>query len=324
MEIIGGVSRWELTVRREADHIVILRAATPDERAVLPEELFGLPVTVLGDHALAPTAKPTEGERVRIIRGGECIEPDNSRLKELTLPRLLERVEDYALLNCRSLTTLHLWDGVRFWGGGALMNCSALNRFFLTRTEPLQGPSLALFADESANELDVTVREYDGSMTRLIFPDFVESYEENGPAHHFDYKIYGAGHPYHHVFRQKQFAFADYDNLWPQYLREEYEADAALRLAWYRLRYPTGLSEAAAARYWDYLREHAGEILRRQLEDRDPEGLELLLKTLRPSGNVLGEILEQTRRLDYAEGMALLLRENGQTAPKGYEKSFDL
>ena len=55
MEIVSGINNWKLVIRRDADGITILRASTCDIRAALPEELFGLPVTVLGDHALAPT-----------------------------------------------------------------------------------------------------------------------------------------------------------------------------------------------------------------------------------------------------------------------------
>ena len=37
MEPISGVSSWKLTVRREAEHVEILRAVTCQEQAVLPD-----------------------------------------------------------------------------------------------------------------------------------------------------------------------------------------------------------------------------------------------------------------------------------------------
>ena len=48
METIPGSGNWRLTLRREAEGVTILRAATCDRRAVLPDTLFGLPVTALG------------------------------------------------------------------------------------------------------------------------------------------------------------------------------------------------------------------------------------------------------------------------------------
>ena len=85
MEILQGQSNWKLIVRREQDHIVLLRAQTCDVRAVLPDELFGLPVTVLADHALAPNASAVAGEQVHITCGREG-EWDNRNLQDLTLP----------------------------------------------------------------------------------------------------------------------------------------------------------------------------------------------------------------------------------------------
>ena len=206
MEPISGVSSWKLTVRREAEHVEILRAVTCQEKAVLPDRLFGLPVTVLGDHALSPTASQIEGEEVLVTCGplGEDPGWDNHRLRDLTMPRHLKQVGDYALLNCDALETLRLWDDVRRWSGGTLMNCRSLHAFHLTRTSPEQGETLAYFNDELSRELDVTIVDWEGQTIRLLFPEFMEIYEENCPAHVFDYNICGAGYPYHHCFRQKK------------------------------------------------------------------------------------------------------------------------
>ena len=66
METISGANNWNLTVRRDADGVTLLRCHTPDERAVVPETVGGLPVTALGRRALCPDARETEGETVRI------------------------------------------------------------------------------------------------------------------------------------------------------------------------------------------------------------------------------------------------------------------
>ena len=66
MESIAGVNNWKLTVRREAAGVTILRAATCDPRAALPDALWGLPVTALGDHALAAGAAEVPGETVEL------------------------------------------------------------------------------------------------------------------------------------------------------------------------------------------------------------------------------------------------------------------
>ena len=250
MEIIPGSGNWRLILRREAEGITVLRAATCDKRAVLPETLCGLPVTALGDHALSPTAAPAEGEELLVTCGGAG-DPEiwtNRDLEDLTLPRSLRRMGDYALMNCGALRTLRLHDGIRIWGAAVLMNCRSLNTLHLTREEE-QGDALAWFADELPWELDVTIRETDGSLFRLIFPEYREVYEENCPAHHFDYNISGAGYPYHHSFRRKKLDLRTYDELWPGFLGMEHDAGCAVRLAFWRLRYPMELSPRAAEQY---------------------------------------------------------------------------
>ena len=171
METIPGSGNWRLTLRREAEGVTILRAATCDRRAVLPETLCGLPVTALGDHALSPTAAPAAGEELLVTCGGAG-DPEswaNRDLEDLTLPRSLRRMGDYALMNCGALRALGLHDGVQMWGGGVLMNCRSLDTLRLTRVGE-QGETLAWFADELPWELDVTVEETDGTVFRLLFP----------------------------------------------------------------------------------------------------------------------------------------------------------
>lgn len=330
METVSGVSNWKLVFRREEGGAVILRAGTPDIRAALPDRLFDLPVTALGDRALAPERQgdplPAGAETVLIT----CVPPeedaawDNRRLRELTLPEGLEALGDYALLNCSSLKTLRMSDGVSRWGGGVLMNCRGLDTLHLTRGGPDQGEALAWFAGELSRELDVTVYGPGGETARLLFPEYTELYEENCPAHHFDYFISGAGYPYHHCFRQKRLSLKEYDALWREFLGMEHDEAAALRLAWYRLRYPAELGETAAAGYRTYLKEHAGEALRLLLEEGDGEGLPLLLELAEPDQDALSAACALARERGDTAALAALLEERHRRFPAGLEKSFTL
>lgn len=325
METIAGSGNWRLTIRREAAGITILRAATCDKRAILPETLYDLPVTALGDHTLSPTAAPVAGEDL-LVTCGAADNPEtwsNRTLEELTLPRSLRRVGDYALMNCGTLRTLRLWDDIQMWGGAALMNCRSLDTFHLKRVGE-QGDTLMYFADELPWELDVTVTETDGSLVRLLFPEYREVYEENCPAHHFDYNIYGAGYPYHHVFRNKKLDLRLYDELWPGFLGMEHDEDCAVRLAFWRLRYPAELTDRAEGRYLDYLRAHAGEAAVWLVGERDMAGLAFLLKTAEPDQAALSAACDLARETGAAEALALLLEQQRDAAPRGLDKTFDL
>ena len=320
---MAGANNWKLTVRREAAGVAILRAATCDVRAALPETLWGLPVTALGDHALAPGAAEVPGEEVTLTCGAPGGDAwDNRRLEELTLPPTLEKIGDYAFLNCAGLKSLALHDAVRQWGGGALMNCRSLNTFRLTRLGE-EGDTLAYFADELSRELDVTITGPEGIAARLIFPEYRELYEENCPAHHFDYNISGAGYPYHHCFVRRRLDLRTYDRLWKAFLGMEHEPDCALRLAFWRLRYPLDLTPEAAEDYLDYLRCQAEKALVWLIGERDAAHLRFLLERVKPGGEVLGTGCALARELGASEALALLL-EARHRAGAGGQRRFEL
>ena len=325
METVSGIGHWRLTLRREGEGITILRASTCDARAILPGTLCGLPVTALGDHALAPTAAPAEGETL-LMTWGTGTDPEtwtNRDLEDLTLPSALQRMGDYALMNCGSLRTLRLCDNIRVWGGGVLMNCRSLDTFHLTRVGE-QGDALAYVVDELPWELDVTVEETDGTVFRLLFPEYREVYEENCPAHHFDYNIFGAGYPYHHSFRQKKLDLRTYDELWPGFLGMEHDAESAVRLAFWRLRYPVELAPRAEGQYLSYLKAHAGEAAVWLVRERDTEGLAFLVKTAVPEGTDLTAASALARELGASEALALLLEQRRFAVPRGLDRTFEL
>lgn len=330
METISGAGNWRLTVRREGASVTVLRAGTCDRKAVLPDRLFGLPVTALGDHALAPGRQgdpPPPGAESVLITCGPAENPetwDNRELRDLSLPEGLASMGNYALLNCSALKTLRIYDGITRWGGGVLMNCRSLDTLRLTRTGPDQGEALAWFAGELSRELDVTIHGPNGETARLLFPEYTELYEENCPAHHFDYFISGAGYAYHHGFRQKKLQLKEYDALWRDFLGMEHEEDAALRLAWYRLRWPAGLSETAAADYRSYLRAHAGAALRLLLGERDADALPFLLAETQPDREALSAACALARERGDTAALAVLLEEQHRRFPGGAEKSFTL
>lgn len=326
MEQVAGLGNWKLVVRRETDGITILRGVTCDKTAMLPEELFGLPVTTLAHHALSPIAKETAGEEVLVTCGQAAEEDawDNRQIRTLILPKTITRIEDYAFLNCGNLRELRLHDSVQYWGGCVFMNCRALDTFHLTRVSRQQGTSLEYFNSELSCDLDVTIQTVDGQVGRLVFPAYREDYEESISGHFFKYEIHGAGYPYHHVFQQRQLSIKDYDDLWDHYLNTESERETAICLAWYRLRWPLELSGDAEMQYLNYLREQTAETVRWLLTRRDQNDLRFLLQRTEPDRETLSAACAIARENHAAEALAILLEEQHRRFPTGANKSFDL
>ena len=313
MNTISGSGNWELTYRREGSGVTLLRCRTCDSAAALPETVEDLPVTALGERALSPEASEIPGETIRITCGPDGGVPwDNRRLRELALPAGLNRVGNYALYNCRSLERLRLWDRETFWGNGVLTNCP-IHWVELTQTAGDQG-TIAYFAVELNREVEIGVLRQGETALRLVFPSYREVYEENSPAHHFDYTIEGAGYPYHHCFRNRKLDVIEYDRLWGR--TKNLEPDTALRLAFLRLRYPEGLTDWAEAAYLTFLRSHSGDAVRGLIVSGDVSGLAFLLDRVRLESHALSGALALARDRGCTGAVALLLEHGraGRTA----------
>lgn len=324
MKTISGLTNWRLVIRREDDGVTILRALTCDKKAVLPDELFGLPVTALQDHALAAGAGPAEGEELLVLGGTPSGEWDNRNILELDLPRSLRNIGDYAFMNLRSLETLRFFDDLYSTGSASFMNCRSFSRVELRRTGPQQGPALAFLVRSLQQELDVTVLEVDGSVLRLLFPEYIESYTENNAAHHFDLRIIGGGYAYHGVFRDRTLSLSDYDSLWPAYLAQEHDEDSALRLAYYRVCRPVRLSAQAGGRYAGYLLAHPGRAISLALREKDMHGLRILLNLGQIETETLDAALQESRSLRMTEATAVLLEKRHAIPAAGRKKTFEL
>lgn len=324
METISGLTNWRLTIRRDDHGITVLRALTCDKNAVLPERLFDLPVMALQDHALAAGAAPVTGEELRILGGAESGDWDNRNITALTLPRFLQHIGSYAFMNLRSMETLHFFDNLRSVGSACFMNCRRFSRIELRRTGMHQGPALAFLVQSLQQELDVTVHEADGSILRLIFPEYIENYIENNAAHHFELKIIGGGYAYHAAFRNKTLLLPEYDALWPAYIAQEHDEESALRLAYSRFRYPTGLGEQAGERYAAYLRENIGRAISFALREKDMYGLRLLLDMDGLEKETFDTALSESRTLQMTEATAVLLEKRHTLSAAGRTRSFDL
>ena len=324
MKTISGLTNWRLTIRRGNDNITILQALTCDKTAILPDELFGLPVTGLKDRALAAGAAPVEGEELCVLGGAESGDWDNRNITELTLPQSLQHIGDYAFMNLRSMETLRFSDNLCSTGSASFMNCRSFSRLELTRTGQFQGPALACIVRSLQQELDATIYEEDGSVLRLVFPEYIENYIENNAAHHFELKIIGGGYAYHSIFRNKILSVSDYDALWPAYIAQEHDDDSALRLAYYRLRYPSRLSRQAEERYTGYLHTNIYRALSFALHERDMRGLRMLLDLGTLEKEILDAALRESRNLQITEATAVLLEEHRACLAAGRAKTFEL
>ena len=104
----------------------------------------------------------------------------------------------------------------------------------------------------------------------------------------------------------------------------EHDEGCAVRLAFWRLRYPAELTDRAEGQYLRYLRAHAGEAAAWLVGERDLPGLAFLLETAPPDRAALSAACDLARETGAAGALALLLEQQRDAAPQGLDKTFDL
>lgn len=320
---IPGLSNWEMKIEKTEDKVTILSAATGDKKATLPDEIEGITVTAIKDRALAPGAACQQGESLLVTYGSHREEADNRKIESLTLPKELKTLGSYALMNCRSLKTLCFYDKIEYIGVSPFMNCHEMKELHFIRSDGGSCEALYFILSSMPKEFDLTVEEPDGSLARFVIPEYYELLEENEPTHFFNMTIEGGGYPYHAVFGRNGFSIHEYDELFPAFIKGYYEKATAMRMAYNRVRFPTGLSEAAEARYKEFLRSTAAEALRFAVENRDINGLQMLLTTGMKE-NELKDALQLARENEFTEAVAVLLEATHSSAPRTGRRRYEL
>ena len=204
------------------------------------------------------------------------------------------------------------------------MNCRAFHTLELKRKKDTGSTLLSDIVSSLPQELDVTVLPEGAESFRLLFPEYYELHTENSPAHHFDYTIEGSGYPYHHVFRNKVLHLSDYDSLWQDLLKGEYDIPTALRLSWYRLRYPKDLADRAKEAYTAFVGDHLASALALCLREEDLQGLQQLLTMPAITAEDLSAALEVSRQAGFTAATALLLEKEHRMLSAGRRRDYTL
>ncbi len=319
---INGVSNLRLTVKQEKGGITILRVLSCDRNIEIPDELLGLPVTSIGQHAFEPNFEAPAGEEIQIIGIPTEEEVNNRKIESISLPASIRELNSFAFHNCFGLKKISLHDSIDYFGASIFLNCTELHQIDITEGAN-NGSALFNILEEVQQELTVRISGQEQT-AMLFFPGYYEYYVDNNPALEIFYYIEGTGYSYHHSYFEHCFTYPAYDELWRRYSHEYQGTDYALKIAWYRLRYPVGLTFRPRRAYRNYLADHLLDLIRWRMKEKDTDGLKLILETFDPDQDTLQAVADQARQLEQTQMMALILEELHRKFPPAAKRSFDL
>lgn len=301
-EMLGGCPVTELAPYAFSAHFDeegLMRALrTGQAELYVPEALR----SALRERNTAETGQDSIQESVTAgTAGGAEILPApalcGDRLEEIILPETLRRAGRYCFYNCGNLRRIEFHGALSDWGSGVFTGCHHVRSLRVFPDE--QGQShLKDVLDELHEEVTVeymvkgdTAEKAAGrdpeqqeacrKAVPLVFPEFYEEGVENTPARILETHVHGSGILYRNCFQSRRFDFARYDVLFV-YAKAQEHADLTARMAFYRLRFPHGLTEPARAQYEVYVQEHACRIGTLLLEQHDLPGLRFLTDLVRP------------------------------------------
>ncbi len=235
-----------------------------DGDIVLPDEIGGRPFVGIAPYAFAAGSEKTEDERVWQSPDAGFLEPGQKKklcadlVTQIRLPDGITQIGRYAFYRCINLRKLCLSDALLDVGGGAFNGCRNLREIEINFSRGRRS-ALKSIVGEVRFALHVRLNYPDGTAD-LLFPEHYQEAEENTPARILYWVDYGSGGYYRQCFSDLEMDYKAYDELLNRAVTEE-EPQTVFRLALGRLMFPYQLSDAAKARYLDYLRDNVADVV---------------------------------------------------------------
>lgn len=229
---------------------------------------------------------------------------DERELISVHFPESLKKVGAHAFYNCRSLYRIRIDSSETDIGDGAFKNCERLSEVeLLKNSESIRALKSVLF--DAHRQVRVRMIYPDGEAL-LVFPYFMDNFEENTPARIVMHISEGAGTPYRECIYSGDVDYKAYDELFRTGINLDIY-DSAAEIAVCRLTHPYRLSESAASVYMDFLRANVTGIFSGILTRNDTAALKDMLSLDIPDKDQVSGMIDTAREKNSTEILAVLL-----------------
>lgn len=245
--------------RDKHEYIMITGYEGSVTRLVVPEEIDGMAVEAIGNHAFS----------------------GRQDLEEVVLPESIKTLFGFAFHNCRNLRKIQLFDSLDDYYDGVCRQCDNLEEVEITVKKSWYEVIRNFLADN-----DKTLRfliHADGNDACLTFPEYVYDFNENTMARTIQFTIAGSGYAFRECVDRRRIDYRQYDSLFEKAIIDG--SEMAQNIAIGRLLYPLELEERYKTGYENYLEKNGGAVLIRLIDEyaksHDKGELDILEKVLR-------------------------------------------
>lgn len=287
---------------KEKDEIEFARYTGTEDEYEVPERIEGYPVTRVGRYAFA----------------------EQRNLIFVKLPLGIKTIGAHAFYNCRSMERLEFGDQLMDIEDGAFKNCEMLHHIILRTTSDSRLNIKNILAD-TGEGIRVTILYEDlheNNRAELVFPPYLEEYEENTPGRVFIRQAHGSGENYRNCLYDGQLNFEQYDKLLDYSIAMD-RMDYPIQNAVSRLMYPYQLKEEYRVHYEKFVKDHLEEILTFFIKKEDSDTLKWMIDGKRMSKEDLN-LAMTLARTNGKNGLLPMFMEYQNENFKPKKKSFDL
>lgn len=234
---------------------------------------------------------------------------DDRTINSVRFPESLKKMGAHAFYNCRSIYKIRLGNSETDIGDGAFKNCGRLNEIEIVKnSDGIKALKSVLY--DAHRQVRVKIIYPDGEAV-LVFPYFIDNYEENTPARIVMHISEGAGTPYRECIYSGDVDYKAYDDLFKTGLNTDIY-DSAPDIAICRLMSPYRLSEHARDAYENFLSANAAGIFHKLAENNRLEQLRELLSLDIAEREELDRIIDSVRTKNRPEALAVILEYYGE------------
>lgn len=271
--------KWE---KRE-DGIRILAYEGAETTVTVPDYIEGMPVTELGPYSFR----------------------NQRQLEAVSLPDHLGQLGAHCFYDCRNLKKVRLADGIRETGDGCFKNCRQMEQIEMHCIRKKM-TVLRSILEECSQKITVMIWGKEGE-TRLIFPAYLQDYQENTQARIINQVTYGAGVHYRQCIREQGMDYRSYDSCFSLLSVIEQESVAG-EAAVLRLQFPWELEEEYRRQYTVFLERNFDLLAETWIGDEKWELLEGLLSCEILGTEGISRLLMTAHRLSALPAVSFLLQ----------------
>ena len=271
---------YEQEEKNGTPYLVLTGSDTPVRRLVVPKEVDGVAVRVIGNHAFA----------------------SRKELEEVVLPDSIDTMRGFCFHDCASLKRLTLCDSVVDFYDGCIKLCDALRDIVINVNEGNYRVLRSLLND-NGELLRVRLLMPDAEAL-LTFPDYVTVATDNTMARTIQFDISGAGLAYRECVTRESVNYNEYDSMFNRVVIDDISSCTDLVTG--RLRFPHMLSEVAENTYKDWLFKNSAAVLSLLVRNEDTDKIRFLTNAELVDDAAVPLAIEEAARLKRTAVAALL------------------